>query len=544
MTTSSFSTRGLVLALLLAMTACITPADPKPMPTPTGSGSSASASTTTGSGAGSTAPAYQPPVAQPAASTSAPSGTMTQTGGMNRASLAYPTGDKSTSAVLIEKFAPAEVNAGQPTEYVIRVTNLTSLTLDDVVITDDVGDNFSISGTTPQSSGGGKSLRWALGSMAPRAVVDIRVAGSAGGPGTFGSCAEVTYASSLCVTTRVVEPMLEITKQAPDSVLACEPIPVRIVVTNRGTGAANNVVITDDLPSGMTTTDGRSSVTVEVGTLPAGQARELTLNLQTTGSGRYTNTATASADGGLRANSNSTTTIVTKPQLAITKDGPSRQFVGRNFSYSVVVTNRGDGIARDTYVQDAIPAGTRFVSASTGGQLSGSNVVWNLGTLAPGESREVAVTVQGVSKGIVRNVAQAQAYCADPVQAEVETSVEGIPAILLEVVDLADPIEVGGDETYEIRVTNQGSATDTNIRIACGFDNGMQFVTTSGPTTGSPTGNGVVFAPLPALGPGEQATWRVVVKAVAQGDMRFAVRMESDELTRPVDETEATNFYE
>ncbi len=542
MTTSSLTLRSLVLALLVGLTACITPAEPKPKPLPTntGSGSSASASTTTG-GSGAS---KQPAAAQPAANTSGGSGAMVQTGGMNRASLAYPTGDVGTSAVLIEKFAPVEVNAGAATEYVIRVTNLTSLTLDDVVVTDDVGDNFTISGTTPPSVGSGKNLRWALGSMAPRAVLDIRVAGAAGGPGTFGSCAEVTYASSLCVTTRVVEPMLEITKQAPDSVLACEAIPVRIVVTNRGTGAANNVTITDDLPSGMTTTDGRSSITVDVGTLPAGQARELTLNLQTTGSGRYTNTATATADGGLRATSNSTTTIVTKPQLAITKDGPTRQFVGRNFTYDVSVTNRGDGIARDTILQDAIPAGTRFVSASTGGQLSGDRVVWGLGNLAPGESRQVTVMVQGVSKGIVRNIAQAQAYCAEPVTAQVETSIEGIPAILLEVVDLEDPIEVGSNETYEIRVTNQGSATDTNIRISCGFDNGMQFVTTSGPTSGTSTGSGVTFAPLAALGPGEQAVWRIVVKATSQGDMRFAVRMESDQLTRPVDETEATNFYE
>jgi hypothetical protein len=51
------------------------------------------------------------------------------------------------------------------------------------------------------------------------------------------------------------------------------------------------------------------------------------------------------------------------------------------------------------------------------------------------------------------------------------------------------------------------------------------------------------FAPLPSLAPGADAVWRVVVKGVAPGDARFTVTMNTDQLGRNVQETEATNFY-
>ena len=54
----------------------------------------------------------------------------------------------------------------------------------------------------------------------------------------------------------------------------------------------------------------------------------------------------------------------------------------------------------------------------------------------------------------------------------------------------------------------------------------------------------MVFAPLAKPAPKAKAEWRVVVKAVKAGDVRFKVTMNTDQLTRPVEETESTNLYE
>ena len=56
--------------------------------------------------------------------------------GMVRSSLAYPTGDKKTSALLLDKLAPREIVAGQAFAYEIQVANLTSMALDNVTVTE------------------------------------------------------------------------------------------------------------------------------------------------------------------------------------------------------------------------------------------------------------------------------------------------------------------------------------------------------------------------------------------------------------------------
>ena len=118
------------------------------------------------------------------------------------------------------------------------------------------------------------------------------------------------------------------------------------------------------------------------------------------------------------------------------------------------------------------------------------------------------------------------------------TEVEGIPAILLEVVDIEDPILVGDVVTYEIKVTNQGSATGTGITVNCNLEPEMEFI-----SGGELSGNTIALETLAELAPGATHTWTVQVKARAAGDVRFGVNMNSDQIGRDVTETESTNFY-
>jgi len=98
--------------------------------------------------------------------------------------------------------------------------------------------------------------------------------------------------------------------------------------------------------------------------------------------------------------------------------------------------------------------------------------------------------------------------------------------------------------TYVITVTNQGSAHSTNIRIACVLEDNVRYVSSAGTSPGQIKGNTVRFAPLGILPPKAKATWRVVGTAVEPGDVRCKVTMNTDQLTRPVEETEATYLYE
>src|SRR5688572_13770725 len=54
--------------------------------------------------------------------------------GAGRYTLAYPTGDRATSVILLEAAGPEEVRLGQPYTYQLKVTNLTDTPLHDVEI--------------------------------------------------------------------------------------------------------------------------------------------------------------------------------------------------------------------------------------------------------------------------------------------------------------------------------------------------------------------------------------------------------------------------
>ena len=57
---------------------------------------------------------------------------------------------------------------------------------------------------------------------------------------------------------------------------------------------------------------------------------------------------------------------------------------GEDLTYQLDVTNHGPAIARDVVVDDVLPAGTSFVSATGGGTESAGMVSWNLGDVAAG----------------------------------------------------------------------------------------------------------------------------------------------------------------
>ena len=456
------------------------------------------------------------------------------------ASWDYPCG--ACGIVRMEKTMPRQVQADVPFDYQIKVTNLTKMMISDIVVRDKLPSNLQFDSATPVPQKDDGDLVWKFDSLEPGSNITMNVTGTPSGTDCVTNCATITYLVPVCASSQIVEPKLKLTKTAPSEVLLCDPIPVKLVVANAGTGAAPNVSIVDRLPEGLETADGKSRLAFDAGTLGPGQSREFSAVLRATKAGKYVNKATTSSSSGLKAQA-TTTTVVRKPVLAITKTGRKTQYIGRTLTYEITVTNKGDGPARKTVVEDSIPAGVTSVKPSSGGRIVGSKVIWELGTLAANSSKKVSVTCTPTRIATLRNTATAKAYCADVVSASATTSVAGIPAVLLEVIDLVDPVEVGNQTTYVITATNQGSMPGTNITIICTWEDKQQYVSSSGATTGRVEANTLKVAPLRSLAPQARATWRVVIRAVQPGDVRFAVRMNTGEFERPVEETESTNLY-
>ncbi len=446
--------------------------------------------------------------------------------------------------ITIQKDCPSVATIHDNFNYTITVSNPSQVATHNTTVTDNLPDGIEYVSSTPASSGG-SNLSWSLGTLEGGQSATITVTVKGNRTGDFNNCASVSTSDNLsaedCCETKITAPALTIEKQCPSEVTICDTITHTIVVRNTGDSAATNVRVTDELPDGMATPNGETRLVFDGGTLNPGEAKQASFQVQAKRTGTFTNRASVTGDGGLAAEASCTTTV-RQPALVITKTGPSERFIGRAAEYEITVTNSGDAAANNTVLTDQLPGNVEFISASDGGAVSGRSVSWSLGTLAPGASKTVKLNVRPTSAGESRNTASARATCAEAEAAHV-MNVQGVPAVLLEVIDIEDPIEVGQNEVYEITVTNQGTAMDTNIRIVTTCPSEQQPLSGDGATPGTVSGQTVTFDALPSLAPKAKAVWRVTVKGTGVGDVRFKVSMTTDQATVPVEETEATRIY-
>jgi uncharacterized repeat protein (TIGR01451 family) len=85
--------------------------------------------------------------------------------------------------------------------------------------------------------------------------------------------------------------------------------------------------------------------------------------------------------------------ITPTPFFRIAKTAePAPVAAGGTLVYTIEYENRGSGPALGTTITDTVPAGLTFVSATAGGALAGSDLVWNLGDLPIGTTGEVQAT--------------------------------------------------------------------------------------------------------------------------------------------------------
>jgi uncharacterized repeat protein (TIGR01451 family) len=120
--------------------------------------------------------------------------------------------------------------------------------------------------------------------------------------------------------------------------------------------------------------------------------------------------------------------------------------------------------------------------------------------------------------------------------------VEGLAAIMFEVRDLEDPIEVGRETGYEIRVINQGTKAATNVQVAVALPDGMQVISAEGETRHSPHPSGILFAPIRQLAPKADTVYRLKVLCRAAGDQRVTVEVKTDDL-QPIRREESTRVF-
>ena len=240
---------------------------------------------------------------------------------------------------------------------------------------------------------------------------------------------------------------------------------------------------------------------MSVGSLPGGESQVIRLALVAVQGGPQAMQVRAVA-GDLQQSATATI-LVAAPNLKVAAEGPSLRYIGRDATYRVRVTNDGGAAANNVRVACAVADGFRFVRADKGGRFEAdaSQVLWYVGRIEAGQSIDLAAELNPTRLGRFQQTMTVVGEQGLKGEAVVSTEVDGTASLLVEIVDLDDPVEVGVETAYEIRVKNEGTKAAKNVDVACKIPPGVKLVSAKGPTTFRDEGPALAFDPVSELAP-------------------------------------------
>jgi uncharacterized repeat protein (TIGR01451 family) len=311
----------------------------------------------------------------------------------------------------IRKTGPEMAQVGSNVTYSITVQNTGNTLARNVVVTDPVPDGFS-------SASGEKEIRFDVGDLDAGASKPLQVTLRAEKRGKICNTANATSAnagkaqSEACTT--IVEGGIKITKSTPDkNLFVNRAANYTIEVSNTGDYDLTGVVVTDTAASEtvIATAEGASvtgsTATWNLGTLPAGGKKSLTIKIISKVPGHYTDTASVTTEQGLRDSAQDYTEWrgVTGVLVEMVDD-PDPIQVNETSTYTVRVTNQGSTIdISDLKIVVSLPPELELVpnTVSEGGTVQGNTITWpTVERVAPKASVVRTYIAKGVKAGDAR----------------------------------------------------------------------------------------------------------------------------------------------
>jgi len=444
----------------------------------------------------------------------------------------------------IEKVFPAEVIVGKPAAVLIRVRNAGTVTAQDVTLTDPIPEGMQFHKAQPATQPNARGeLQWSLGALSPGQESTVSVELIPQAEGELGSVASVAFRSEASGRTISVRPQLALQVSSPRSILAGQELVLSIKITNPGSGTATNVVLEEHVPAAMKHAGG-SELELDIGTLKPGESRELDLALKAEHAGRVLNSLTARGDDGIRAEAKCEFDVVA-PALQVALEGPSKRYLERPATYTVSVSNPGTAPAKEVELVANLPRGVKFVKADHEGTYDAAShsVYWSLEELPAQEKGAVTITTLPIEQGEHKLKVAGKTKAGLTDSKEQAITVEGVAAILFEVADLADPIELRGETAYDVRVINQGSKAATNVQLTAFMPSELKFLAAEGATRYRVDGQRIIFDALGTLPAKSETVYRIRAQGTTAGDVRLKVQLVTDDIKTPITKEESTRVY-
>ena len=448
-----------------------------------------------------------------------------------------------TPSVSVEWVKRSEINVGQECLCDLVVKNTGKISAREVVVEAFFPPSVRLTQATPQPSQASDHLEWSIAELAAGEERAIHITMIPSQRGDLATTANVRFTGTAASVFKVEEPLLKVVVQAPAEVSVGDPLVQSVTVTNPGTGVAQNVKIQVKTTAGLESVRA-DGVGMEIGSLSPGESRTIRMSFNATAGGDQVLGIIAVADSGLKQAAESHVNVIAAA-LNVGIEGPALRYVGRDARFTVTVKNEGKAATNNVRVAHRIPNGFKFVKADKGGTFDAntSTVTWFVGHLEADQAAQLKLNLQASELGQFEHRITATSEHGLVAKAGTVTNVEGSAELVMEIQDLEDPVEVGQETAYEIRISNNGSKTAEKVGLTFELPSGLELVKVQSATEHLSKSGLILFNDLAELVPGKTALYRIHVRGKSEGNQRVRARLTSDSIDQELISEEVTKFY-
>ena len=461
--------------------------------------------------------------------------------------------------VRLQVITPPHVVVGMECRCEVHLHNGGTSSLSHVVVEDELPEGANYIGSDPPAQVQGRKLRWDVGTLEAGSEKRLVMRLVPSQEGSLRLRPLVFFAAGVEKVLQVTRPRVQLQLSGPQQCRVGDEVTWTIQLHNSGSGPAHNLLVQAQLSEGLRHPQG-TTIEAHIPLLGAGESKTLPLRVSAVAPGTHFCRLIAVATAHEHVTTQSAIRIV-EPRLELRLNGPSKCLVRSEAIYEIVLSNPGTAETEPLTLYIHLPPWLDLVQAGEGGTYQADHryVIWHLPPLAAGASRSVGIKVranaagEGILRGVVQTTppavqgaAAAPASVSRTLQARSELAVraEGVPALRFDVFDVEDPVLVGQEAVYEIRLVNQGTGPCQQIHLVAVLPEGAEYKGSSGPTAIRQEDNRLIFVPLASLPVRGEAVYRLRIRGTLPGDARLRVHLSYDQMRTPVIKEESTQFIQ